>query len=184
MFHSAFPSTKMSRHRNFRPLRGALVVVLCILLIYAYNSIFHRQYHQQNYANRNNNDHITIDNGDRQPRNIVKPAQRRVDDEFSTAATTTSTNTTVTIKTDNIIDAQRQAIASELKNFNFTEQMVGLSALTPETNGHPLQSGKLISNTSTQINEKIFIFSLNNDINSMLQQILIIIERVLTYHFE
>lgn len=130
MFHSAFPPT---RRLNSMPLRWTLIIILCISLIYAYNSILHRQCHQSNDPIRNSN------NTNRQPHNT---AQSKVVEGFSTVATNTSTNTTVDI--EDIVNAERQRIATELKDFNFTEQMVGLSALTPETNGQPLQSGKLI----------------------------------------
>lgn len=60
--------------------------------------------------------------------------------ESATAETTNFINTTVRI--EDIVDAQRQRIASKMKDFEYTEQMIGLTALTPETNGQPIQSGK------------------------------------------
>lgn len=60
--------------------------------------------------------------------------------ESATAETTNFINTTVRI--EDIVDAQRQRIASKMRDFEYTEQMIGLTALTPETNGQPVQSGK------------------------------------------
>lgn len=117
----------MARNLNSMPPRCGLVLVLCTLLIYAYSTVFHRQCYQQNYTNSNNNDkHIRIDSNNHHPPNS-------------------------TVRIMDFVNKQRQEIAFEMKDFEFTKQMVGLSALTPETNGQPLQSGKLIhiSNIST-----------------------------------
>lgn len=170
-----FPSARMARRLNSVAL--CVIVVLCILLIYASNRISlspfssappeefmrsiklhnsHRQYHQQNYANSNNNynNYNAIDSANRHsakynhimhPHNTEQRSQRKYiggfqTSESATAATTTFINTTVRI--EDIVDAQRQRIASKMKDFEYTEQMIGLSALTPETNGQPLQSGK------------------------------------------
>lgn len=64
--------------------------------------------------------------------------------ESATAETTNFVNTSVRIS--DVIEAQRTRIASKMKDFEYTEQMIGLSALTPETNGQPIQSGKLHHN--------------------------------------
>lgn len=61
--------------------------------------------------------------------------------EAATAETTNFVNTSVRIA--DVIEAQRMRIASKMKDFEYTEQMIGLSALTPETNGQPMQSGEL-----------------------------------------
>lgn len=173
-----FPSARMARRLNSVAL--CVIVILCILLIYASNRISlspfasappdefmrtiklhnsHRLYHQQNYANsnnniNNNNNYNAIDSANNRhsakynhimhPHNTEQRLRKFVGgfqtSESATAATTTFINTTVRI--EDIIDAQRQRIASKMKDFEYTEQMIGLSALTPETNGQPLQSGK------------------------------------------
>lgn len=61
--------------------------------------------------------------------------------EAATAETTNFVNTSVRIA--DVVEAQRMRIASKMKDFEYTEQMIGLSALTPETNGQPMQSGEL-----------------------------------------
>lgn len=167
-----FPSARMAR----RPLNAValcVIIILCILLIYASNRISlssfssappvefmrnikvhnpHRQYLNQNYENHNYNG---IDSANRRnakynhimhPHNTEQRAHHKFvggaqTSESATAATTNFINMTVII--EDIIDAQRQRIATKMKDFEYTEQMIGLSALTPETNGQPLQSGRL-----------------------------------------
>lgn len=131
----------------------------------------HRQYHQQSnnnnnfnsiYSSNNNNNNGYDSNSNRHsakynhimhPHNTEQRAQlynRKYGggaggfqtSESATAETTNFINTTVRI--EDIIDAQRQRIASKMRDFEYTEQMIGLTALTPETNGQPLQSGKCI----------------------------------------
>lgn len=128
----------------------------------------HRQYHHQsNYANNNyngfdNNNNFNINSNNNNNRHSAKynhimhphNTEQRSQyysrkfvggfqtSESATAETTNFINTTV--KIDDIIDAQRQRIASKMRDFEYTEQMIGLTALTPETNGQPIQSGKLL----------------------------------------
>lgn len=118
----------------------------------------HRQYHQQTHYYANNNYNM-IDNGNRHsakynhimhPHNTEQRSQLHnrkfvggfQTSESATAETTNFINTTVRI--EDILDAQRTRIASKMKDFEYTEQMIGLSALTPETNGQPIQSGEQI----------------------------------------
>lgn len=119
----------------------------------------HRQYHHQAhyYANNNYNVIDNNNNGNRHSakyNHIMHPHNTEQRSQFhnrkyvggfqtsesATAETTNFINTTVRI--EDILDAQRQRIASKMKDFEYTDQMIGLSALTPETNGQPIQSGK------------------------------------------
>lgn len=115
----------------------------------------HRQYHQQsNYANNNYNG---IDNSNRRsakynhimhPHNTEQRSQyynRKFVGGFQTSESATAETTNfinMTVRIEDIVDAQRQRIASKMKDFEYTEQMIGLTALTPETNGQPIQSGE------------------------------------------
>lgn len=116
----------------------------------------HHQYQHQplNYAHNYNaieNRHSAKYNHIMHPHNTEQRAQFynnnrkfvgnfQQTSESATAETTNFINTTV--KIEDIVDAQRQRIASKMRDFEYTEQMIGLSALTPETNGQPFQSGK------------------------------------------
>lgn len=115
----------------------------------------HRQYHHQsNYANNNYNGNDNSNRHSAKYNHIMHPhnTEQRSHyynrkfvggfqtSESATAETTNFINTTVRI--EDIIDAQRQRIASKMKDFEYTEQMIGLTALTPETNGQPIQSGE------------------------------------------
>lgn len=167
-----FPTSRMARRLNSVAL--CVIIVLCILLIYASNRISlspfsstppeefmrtikihnsHRQYNQQNYYPNNN--YNAIDNANNRhsakynhimhPHNTEQRSHHRFiggvqTSESATVATTNFINMTVRI--EDIVDAQRQRIASKMKDFEYTDQMIGLSALTPETNGLPIQSGK------------------------------------------
>lgn len=43
-----------------------------------------------------------------------------------------------------VIDSAREKIAVSMEKFPYTGKMIGLSSLTPETNGNPLRSGELL----------------------------------------
>lgn len=190
---------KMARRLNSVAL--GIIIVLCILLIYASNRISlspfssappeefmrsiklhnaHRQYHHQsNYANNNYNSidsrHSAKYNHIMHPHNTEQRSQfynRKFvggfqTSESATAETTNFINTTVRI--EDIVDAQRLRIASKMKDFEYTEQMIGLSALTPETNGQPIQSGEL---HTTILVSHILIFSATKTLSITKQLIL------------
>lgn len=114
----------------------------------------HRQYHHQAYQNNRNindvgdiNRHSAKYNQLMHPHNTDQRGQyfsRRFGGsvpnvDIATAETTNFINTSVRI--EDVIDAQRHRIANKMKDFEYTDQMIGLSALTPETNGQPIQSG-------------------------------------------
>lgn len=65
---------------------------------------------------------------------------------------TKPTNHLPLVRTEDIIDAQRREIAAKMDGFEYTEQMKELSALTPETNGQPLQSGKFSFKSNVKTN--------------------------------
>lgn len=67
------------------------------------------------------------------------------------SATALTTNNDViinmTVRVEDVLDAQRQRIAMKMKDFEYTDEMQGgLSSLTPETGGRPLRSGKFNHN--------------------------------------
>lgn len=112
------------------------------------------RHHQMNYANNNyngndnNNRHSAKYNHIMHPHNTEQRSQyynRKFAGGFQTSESATAETTNfinTTVKIEDIVDAQRQRIASKMKDFEYTEQMIGLTALTPETNGQPIQSGK------------------------------------------
>lgn len=164
--------------RRLNPIALCVIIVLCILLIFASNRIplspfsstptdeyphsvklnsIHRynQYHYQVHPNINS--YNSLDNNNRRsakynrfmhPHNTEQRSQyynRKFGNtlnnlDSATAETTNFYN--ITVRIEDVIDAQRQRIAQKMKDFEYTEQMIGLSALTPETNGQPVQSGK------------------------------------------
>lgn len=158
------------------PIALCVIIVVCILLIFASNHIplspfsstptdeyprsiklhnIHHQYHHQAYPNSNN--YNSLDVGGRHnakynrfmhPHNTEQRSQfynRKFGNALNNLDSATAETTNVynlTVRIEDIIDAQRRRIATKMKDFEYTEQMIGLSALTPETNGQPLQSCK------------------------------------------
>lgn len=156
--------------RRLNSVAVCVIIGLCILLIYASNRISsppfssappdeyirsiktHRQYHHQQqqpqqYHELDSNRHNVKYNQLMHPHNTDQRGQyfsRRFGGsvpnvDIATAETTNFINTSVRI--EDVIDAQRHRIANKMKDFEYTDQMIGLSALTPETNGQPIQSG-------------------------------------------
>lgn len=62
-------------------------------------------------------------------------------DEPLTTTPHTETVTNITLL-KSIIDLARVEVALEMKHFKYTEEMINLSSLTPETDGKPIRSGK------------------------------------------
>lgn len=160
---------KMARRLNSIAL--CVIIGLCILLIYASNRISsppftsappdeyvrsmkiyrHREYHHQPYQNRNFNEldsnrHSAKYNQLMHPHNTEQRSQyysRRFGNGNMNIATAETTNyINMSIRIEDVIDAQRRRIANKMRDFEYTEQMIGLNALTPETNGQPIQSSK------------------------------------------
>lgn len=156
--------------RRLNSIALCVIIVLCILLIYATNKIslpfsstptsdylrsikhrsFHNVYFNNNLNGIDNSRHNAKYNQFMHMHNTEQRTQfsnRKFGGSFSngesaTAETTNFVNTSV--RMEDVIDAQRHRIASKMKDFEYTEQMIGLSALTPETNGQPIQSGNIL----------------------------------------
>lgn len=166
LFSNGISNGKMARRVNSIAL--GVILGVCILLIYASNRIsspafssappdeyirsiktHQRQYHHQtrNFNEIDSNRHSAKYNQLMHPHNTEQRnlySSRRFGGTYqnvdmATAETTNYINTSVRV--EDVIDAQRRRIANKMKEFEYTEQMVGLSALTPETNGQPIQSG-------------------------------------------
>lgn len=159
--------------RRLNSIALCVIIGLCILLIYASNRISsppfasappdeyirsmkmhrHREYHHQPYQNRNFNEldssnrHSAKYNQLMHPHNTEQRSQyysRRFGNGNSDSATAETTNyINMSIRIEDVIDAQRRRIANKMRDFEYTDQMIGLNALTPETNGQPIQSSKL-----------------------------------------
>lgn len=117
--------------RRLNSMLLCLIVILCILLIYVSNRFRQIASVPPDKFIRTNH--------------IEQHSQSRFVDGSTTFGPTTTPTTTYnneTARIENIVNAQRLRIASEMKDFNYTSEMIGLSALTPETNGQPLRSGK------------------------------------------
>ncbi|XP_031625407.1 carbohydrate sulfotransferase 5-like [Contarinia nasturtii] len=110
----------------------------------------------QKYNHQHDNADDIIDNIIANDRNIVDILEYNESmstnytaqiSQYQSESGTTVTNTTTAAPTkkppsmeDMIIDTQRQKIAAEMNDFNFTEEMIGLSSLTPETNGRQIHN--------------------------------------------
>lgn len=62
--------------------------------------------------------------------------------ETATALTTNNIIYNTSVRIEDILNAQRHRIALRMKDFEFTDEMGDLKALTPETSGRPIQSGQ------------------------------------------
>lgn len=95
-------------------------------IIHPHNTEQRLQYYQRKYASGSGSN------------------MNQLNADTATAFTTNNDviiNTTVRI--EDVIDAQRQRISMKMKDFEYTENMEGgLTSLTPETKGRPMQSGK------------------------------------------
>lgn len=65
--------------------------------------------------------------------------------QSSNNSNTTSYKRNITIELKNLLKSERSHYLSQLHgHFQFTKEKVGLTSLTPETNGKPLQSGNVL----------------------------------------
>lgn len=123
-----------------------------------YNKIMHphnteqrSQYNYRKYGGGHNN----INNNDNN--------NNQLSAETATLLTTNNDAVIIntTVRLEDVLDAQRQRISIKMKDFEYTEDMLGgLSSLTPETNGRPLRScNKITTNQSIETFLTLFLIS-------------------------
>ena len=130
--------------RKINSIGVGIFVILCILLIFASHRITFStsDYKSHNYLSPVNQ-YDRYYNG--KYSKIVHHSQyssQRRRTEFDTAVTTNNVFFNATARIEDVINAQRQRISEEMKDFEFVDKSMMTSQLTLETDGRPFQSGE------------------------------------------
>lgn len=151
--------------RRINSIGLCIIVVLCILLIFASNRISFPSFSStpsndytiikyRHYELLNNYNNLASSGSSENRRyylnkkyyfNKISHRKKLYNTQIGSNTETDTTNSAyfnTSIRIEDVISTQRQRILNEMKDFEYQKQASNLKALVPELGGTPIQSGK------------------------------------------